>query len=214
MRYLLAALAALAVLALAGPAVSPADASPRPIQIPAGGPNDTGAELPPYNCGGCSLPHPNPDSDGDGLRNYTESMFGSLINGRRVKTDPMDPDTDGDGLLDGYEANTPHQETRNYGAGKLRTRLDPTKWDTDADGHSDGLEVKYTKTEPNTWDTDRDRLGDGEEGFRYRTNALRADTDRDCVNDGAEVRAGTDPLRANLSILVRCRPLPRVVLVR
>lgn len=93
-------------------------------------------------------PPPSPDSDGDGLPDAWESMFGldpadptdagsdvdgdglSALEEYQLGTDPLDPDTDGDGMLDGWEV----------GKG-----LDPTvddSWgDLDGDGIMNGDEV-------------------------------------------------------------------------
>jgi hypothetical protein len=66
------------------------------------------------DCDGADSPAP--DTDGDGLTDPVEGIYG---------TDPDRPDTDGDGLLDGAEVD-------------LGT--DPLDRDTDADGHADGDE--------------------------------------------------------------------------
>ena len=68
-----------------------------------------------------------PDTDGDGLPDGLESMFGS---------DPNNEDTDGDGLLDGDE---------------VERGSDPTVADSDGDGLSDGDEV-FLGTDPTTPD--------------------------------------------------------------
>ncbi len=59
-----------------------------------------------------------PDSDGDGLPDYEESIRG---------TDPNNADTDGDGLDDGKEVKGPG--------------TDPLKIDSDGDGYSDKEEL-------------------------------------------------------------------------
>ena len=185
---------------------APASAQERP----SGAPNETGAELPPYSCGGCSLPAVDNDYDDDGLSNSSESSHA---------TDPRDPDTDSDGLLDGFEVRQRYEYAR-YGT-RLRDRTSPKVWDTDGDGYSDGLEVKYTKTNPVKHDSDGDGLSDGAEGRTHRTNPNKKDTDGDCVSDGAEVRAGTDPRkRSSLrplgcgspkKLVPRLRPVPQPI---
>lgn len=169
-------------------------------EAPSYAPNETGAELPPYTCGGCSLPAVDNDYDDDGLSNATESTY---------RTDVRDPDTDSDGLLDGFEVRERYPYAR-YGT-RLRDRTSPTIWDTDGDGYSDGLEVKYTKTNPVTVDSDGDGLSDSAEGKTHRTNPNKKDTDGDCVSDGAEVRAGTDPRKRNVGA-VNCGAPKKLVL--
>ncbi len=65
------------------------------------------------------------DSDGDGLSDYQEKLYG---------TNPNNPDTDGDGLSD-------YEEIKVY-------QTDPNNPDSDGDGISDGREVKIG-TNPN-----------------------------------------------------------------
>ena len=177
-----------------GAAAAPASAQERP----SGQPNDTGVEMPPYNCGGCSLPAVDNDYDDDGLSNSSESTHA---------TDPLDPDTDSDGLSDGFEVGERYDYPR-YG-NRLRDRTSPKVWDTDGDGYSDGLEVKYTKTNPVKHDSDGDGLSDGAEGKTHRTNPNKKDTDGDCTSDGAEVRAGTDPNKRATSV-VGCAPVKKL----
>ncbi|HEV2777233.1 MAG TPA: hypothetical protein VGV90_16715 [Solirubrobacteraceae bacterium] len=181
-----------------GAAVHAAPASAQ--ERPSGTPNEAGAELPGYNCGGCSLPAVDNDYDDDGLPNSSES---------RYATDLRDPDTDGDGLLDGFEVRERYEYPR-YG-NRLRDRTSPTVWDTDGDGYSDGLEVKYTKTNPVKHDSDGDGLSDGSEGKTYRTNPNKKDTDGDCRSDGAEVRAGTDPTKRSQLRPVNCATVKKLV---
>ncbi len=66
------------------------------------------------------------DTDGDGLTEDVEEIFGS---------DPQNPDTDGDGLSDGDEFN------------KYSTDL--LSPDTDGDGVPDGIEIQ-ARTDPNS----------------------------------------------------------------
>jgi hypothetical protein len=223
----------LTVAALAGGAAihaAPANAQAPP---PSGYPQETGSELPPYNCGGCSLPAPDSDWDDDGLANSSERGTGYRPPASREEwyqrcrtnlgetqcregaarydpynppgyaTDPRDPDTDSDGLLDGFEVRQRYEYPR-YG-NRLRDRTSPTVWDTDSDGYSDGLEVKYTRTNPVKWDSDSDGLSDGSEGKTHRTNPNKYDTDGDCMADGAEVRAGTDPRTRSTVRPLNCR---------
>lgn len=66
------------------------------------------------------LPTTDLDSDGDGLTDLEEQIFG---------TDPGNPDTDGDGLTDYEEI--------------FIWETDPLNPDTDGDGYDDGLEVQH-----------------------------------------------------------------------
>lgn len=181
-----------------GAAVHAAPASAQ--ERPSGAPNESGVEMPPYNCGGCSLPAVDHDYDDDGLSNSSESSYA---------TDLRDPDTDSDGLLDGFEVRERYEYAR-YG-NRLRDRTSPTVWDTDGDGYSDGLEVKYTKTNPVKHDSDGDGLSDGAEGKTYRTNPNKKDTDGDCRSDGAEVRAGTNPTKRSQLRPVNCATVKKLV---
>ena len=114
-----------------------------------------------------------PDSDGDGLPDALEIMFGS---------DPHNADSDGDGLPDGIE---------------YILKGDPFSARPEDDDDGDGLtnidEVRRG-TDPSKPDTDGDGLSDGEEVLRYHTDPLRMDTDGDGFPDGLEVALGTDPL--------------------
>lgn len=125
------------------------------------------------------------DSDGDGLTDQFEALFG---------TDPNRADTDGDGLSDSAETATYH--------------TDPLRADTDADGVTDATEVA-AGTDPGraatpqaaadarfggtqTLDTDQDGLSD----YAERTMGTRpdvADSDGDGLSDGVERGLGSDP---------------------
>lgn len=80
------------------------------------------------------------DSDGDGVLDRVEKIFGTNLNSI---------DSDNDGILDGEEI---------YGWG-----TDPLKQDTDGDGVSDYNEVKVYKSNPLLTDSDEDGFVDGEE---------------------------------------------------
>jgi hypothetical protein len=125
------------------------------------------------------------DSDGDGLTDQFEGLFG---------TDPNRSDTDGDGLSDVAETATYH--------------TDPLRSDTDGDGVADAAEVA-AGTDPGraalpqgaadarfggmqTLDTDQDGLSDYEERM-MGTRADVADTDADGLSDGVERGLGSDP---------------------
>ncbi len=80
------------------------------------------------------------DSDGDGLTNKEESLWG---------TDPHDPDTNDDGILDGAE---------------VAAGLSPTNRDMDGDG-VDNLVERNQGTDPFDADTDDDGCKDGEDAY-------------------------------------------------
>lgn len=114
-----------------------------------------------------------PDSDGDGLPDAIEIMFGS---------NPYNADSDGDGLPDGLE---------------YLLKGDPFSARPQDDDDGDGLtniEEVHLGTDASKADTDGDGLSDGEEVLRYHTDPLRMDTDGDGFPDGLEVALGTDPL--------------------
>jgi hypothetical protein len=80
------------------------------------------------------------DSDGDGLSNYNEFLYG---------TDPSNPDSDGGGATDGWE--------QAYGLDPANRYDDYT--DTDNDGWDNYNEFVHG-TDPNNPDTDNDGLKD------------------------------------------------------
>ncbi len=84
------------------------------------------------------------DTDGDGLLDTEESIWG---------TDPLDPDSDSDGLSDGDEVYI-------YGSS-------PIDQDTDGDNLKDGIEVLYYGTNPMKESTDGDKYDDGQEIMGY-----------------------------------------------
>lgn len=122
------------------------------------------------------------DSDGDGLDNYCEEIYG---------TDPELPDTDGDGLTD-------YQEL-------AETGTNPLIVDSNNDGITDGHDdydndsidtiTEYSLgTNPFCIDSDCDGLTDYEELYTYSTDPLIKDTDGDSANDGWEIENDYNPL--------------------
>ena len=122
-----------------------------------------------------------PDSDGDGLNDRDEILWG---------TSPNNPDSDNDGIKDG-------DEIAFFGTS-------PTKWDTDGDGLNDYFEINMSLS-PTDTDTDNDNISDANEDAdndglnnlaeqTRGTNPTKADTDGDLVNDGTEVAQGRNPL--------------------
>jgi hypothetical protein len=87
------------------------------------------------------------DSDGDGLSDTDEAIYG---------TDPFDADTDDDGLFDGTEVDMA------MGTGCPN----PLYADSDGDGLADGVEVSAAyETDPCSTDTDEDGIPDNIDPF-------------------------------------------------
>lgn len=110
------------------------------------------------------------DSDGDGLPDEEESLYG---------TSSSNADSDGDGFLDGVEVTV-------YGT-------DPNSFDSEvsqSDSDGDGILDIYDN------DDDNDGLSDQNEAF-YGTDSRVADTDGDGILDGEEVVDGSNPLDAS-----------------
>ena len=122
------------------------------------------------------------DSDGDGLPDVYEILFG---------TDPFNPDTDGDGLTDWEEIYLTHTDPLVYDS------FTPGVSDADADCDGDGIsnidEIRLYGTDPLNPDTDGDGLSDYDEIFVYFTDPLNQDSDGDGVRDGHEIKLGLDP---------------------
>jgi uncharacterized delta-60 repeat protein len=73
-----------------------------------------------------------PDSDGDGIPDSSETGTGIYVSPFDTGTDPHNPDTDGDGLSDGDEV--------------FKYFTNPILPDTDGDGFIDGYEVQTGKS--------------------------------------------------------------------
>jgi len=121
------------------------------------------------------------DTDGDGIDNYTETIFG---------TDPLSDDSDGDKIKDLDEMS--------------QTGTNPNLADTDEDDIDDGqedpdedglcnLEEIKAGTNPLYEDYDNDKLSDGDEVLKYHTDPLVEDTDEDGLRDGEDVIMGYEP---------------------
>ncbi len=161
------------------------------------------------------------DSDGDGLNNNSEYLFG---------TNPLNTDTDNDGLPDGWEvlkganplvndaAADPDKDgltnLQEYANGSNPFAADtdadgmPDKWEVDngfnpanaadaaMDADADGLtnlKEYQNQANPCLADTDADGLGDAAEVNTHHTKPYSADSDSDGLPDKWEVDNGTNP---------------------
>lgn len=156
-------------------------------------------------------PGPLPDTDGDGLPDEFEVIWGS---------DPNCPDSDLDGISDLEELldalyQSPYYPDTDYDMDGIPDWLedflgtDPSDPDSDGDGLTDLMELLHTLTDPLESDTDGDNLGDGGE-INAGTDPLdgqtqdsdvdgipdcdEVDSDGDGIPDAAEITLGTDPL--------------------
>ena len=139
-------------------------------------------------------PNNHRDSDGDGLSDSDEILYG---------TNPLLDDSDTDGLKDGeeiyiYGTNASNPDTDNDGLNDgeevYTYDTNATNADTDKDGLNDGDEINLYDTNVTNPDTDEDGLSDGDEINSYETNATNPDTDGDGLTDGLEVNTHeTDP---------------------
>lgn len=132
------------------------------------------------------------DSDGDGLGNGGEYLFG---------TNPLDSDSDDDGIPDGWEAlkgtNPLSNDTGADPDGDGLTNLqeyqngtDPLSTDTDGDGMPDKWELDNGFNPTNVSDAAQDADGDGLtnlQEFLNGANPHAGDTDSDGLGDAAEV---------------------------
>jgi len=135
------------------------------------------------------------DTDGDGLLDSYEIVFGCNCDGTGMDGYVNDSDSDDDGLQDGREFELygvgGDVAESNGNDGELNDDLicSLCDYDSDGDGLSDGEEV-FTGTDPLDWDADDDGLSDLEEIQIYFTDPNNADTDGDTA-DG--VIAARDP---------------------
>jgi hypothetical protein len=116
-----------------------------------------------------------PDTDSDGILDFFELQYPTVLNPANPADAVLDGDSDGLNNL-----------------GEFQRRTNPTVADTDGDGLADGAEVTTHNTNPTVVDTDADGLPDGQE-ITLGTNPLVVDTDGDSFSDGLEVAQGTDP---------------------
>ena len=122
------------------------------------------------------------DSDGDGLPDWWEELYG--LDSSDATDASRDPDGDGLDNWAEFEAGT-----------------NPCSADTDEDGLPDAWEVKY-RTVPFLTDAVDDSDGDGLnnlEEYRAGTDPLSADTDGDGCSDAVEVKnVRSNPLVADI----------------
>lgn len=126
------------------------------------------------------------DTDGDGLSDYLEKMYG---------TDKNDTDTDDDGINDYFEltisgTNPAISDSDNDG-------IEDGMMDWDRDGISASDEINIIGTDPLCCDTDGDGLSDYDEWYLHKTLPLAKDTDCDGATDGWEIENGFNPLVFN-----------------
>ncbi|MBN1859375.1 Ig-like domain repeat protein [Candidatus Bipolaricaulota bacterium] len=139
------------------------------------------------------------DTDGDGILDSYEIVFGCNCDGTGTDGYVNDSDSDDDGLQDGREyelfGTGADIDDASGNAGELSTDTicclcDP---DSDDDGLSDGEEV-HTGTDPLDWDSDNDGLSDKEELQTYFTDPNNPDTDGDNAAGILPNRPTTVPL--------------------
>jgi len=133
------------------------------------------------------------DTDGDGILDPYEIVFGCNCDGTGTDGYVNDSDSDDDGLQDGREfelfgtgADLPDAECNDgeLGPDTICCLCDP---DSDDDGLSDGEEV-HTGTSAIDWDSDDDGLSDREELQIYFTNPNDYDTDDDLADGNIQYR--------------------------
>ncbi|KGJ87024.1 M4 family metallopeptidase [Colwellia psychrerythraea] len=138
-----------------------------------------------------SIENPFPDSDGDGMQDAWEDLYGldkndptdapldndsdnlSNLAEFEAETNPLIADTDSDGLTDGDEV--------------LIHLTSPILADSDSDTLSDSAEINTHLSNPLSSDTDADGLSDGDEVNIHNSNVNNNDTDGDGLHDGFEV---------------------------
>lgn len=104
-----------------------------------------------------------PDTDGDGLADISEPLYG---------TNPNDPDSDDDGVNDGDEVDAGTNPTKadtdgdGVGDGEDEFPLDPTRWVADSDGDGVADDEDAFPNDPTEWaDSDGDGVGDNGDPF-------------------------------------------------
>ena len=124
----------------------------------------------------------NPDTDGDGLSDRTETNTGIFVSTTETGTDPNNEDTDGDGLLDFAETNTGVFVFYNFSDPtdpRNNTGTDPNVLNN-TDGDSDPVDPDGTDP-----DIDDDGTLNEEDAFPFDINE-DTDTDGDGIGNNAD----------------------------
>ena len=125
------------------------------------------------------------DTDGDGLTDYLEMIFGC---NKHIA------DTDGDRLTDMQEVHHIGSDPTKYDS--LVKGVSDAEVDIDEDGLSNLDELK-NGTDAHNPDTDNDGLNDGKEVKEIHSDPLNEDTDGDTLKDGDDIALGFSALLAD-----------------
>jgi len=158
--------------------IAPAEMNATALRLASGGTGATGWDRLVAGTSWDSLDSLPSDSDGDGMPDDFEDLFGF---DNDFNDSGLDGDVDGSTNLAEYLAGT-----------------SPANEDTDGDGLSDGTREAAAGTSPLNPDTDGDTLRDGDEVDTFLTDPTEVDTDNDGQKDGGEVQgylnSTSDPL--------------------
>lgn len=121
------------------------------------------------------------DTDGDGLDDVDEAIFGSDIS---------KADTDEDGLTDSDEVFITNSNPVVFDSITSGTSDGENDLDDDSLSNKDEIAFNTDVTSP---DTDNDGLNDYDEIYIWNTDPLIEDTDNDTIIDGDEVKIGLTP---------------------